>query len=135
MDDFEVLFSSKFTTEFECFPIDQQEKILSFAKTFQDNGLSDFSIYEGKVTPSWKGGTISDKNYQYALDNDLWHYHVGIPEYEKIHDKYKTSDWLLHFQWPNRGNEICLVDLYSHYTSGGEFYLPPETYLGYVEEE
>lgn len=122
-------FSDQFAKEFKQFQEDQQDKITDFIFTYQEHGLSDFSKYEGKITPSWKGDNISQEDYQFAVDNHLWHYHVGLPEYEQNHPKYKTSSDLLHFQWKFKGNEIAIVDLYRHYKLDGSFYLPPESNL------
>lgn len=123
-----VGFKQQFTAEFDRFPEDQQFKVLSFAQTFQAHGLSNLKPYEGKVAKSWSGNP-TQANYNYAFANDLWHYHIGHPTYTQIHSAYKTSDWVLHFQWINGGRHIDLVDLYSHYDSNGAFYLPGPSYL------
>lgn len=116
--------SSQFQTEFGNFPQDQQDKIIDFTDIYEVHGFSDFNLYEGKIAQSWSGPDMSKEDFDFAKDNDLWHYHIGIPNYTQVHGKYKTSDWVLHFQWPNMGNSIALVDLYSHYTRDGRFYLP-----------
>ena len=126
---FTVKFKEKFAQEFKNFPTDQQDKILDFIEIFQKFGLSDFTKYEGKISPSWAGLKITDTNYHYAKQNHLWHYHIGIPIYEQRHSKYKTSDVVLHFQWHKNSTEIHLVDIYQHYTKAGNFYLPPKDYL------
>ncbi|NMT51012.1 hypothetical protein, partial [Vibrio parahaemolyticus] len=91
--------SKAFAKDFENFPTKDQDKILDFLDIFEEYGLADFTKYEGKITPSWKGESISSEDYQYAKDNHLWHYHIGIPDFVERHDTYKTSDWVLHFQW------------------------------------
>lgn len=121
-----VDFLPKFQKEFANFPIEHQDKVLDFVQQFQVHGLSDFSIYEGKIAPSWVPGTAE---YYFAISNDLWHYHIGIPTYTQRHGRYKTSDMVLHFQWQNKGPHISLVDMYDHYTSDGRFYLPSGAYL------
>ena len=121
-------FKKQFAVEFNRFPKTQQDKITEFLESYSRVGLSDFSKYEGKISQSWSGNA-SQSDYDYAKGNHLWHYHIGLPTYySKIHQKYKTSDWVLHFQWVNNGSHIEIVDIYSHYKSGGEFYLPkPES--------
>jgi hypothetical protein len=119
----------QFAIEFERFPKDQQDKILDFTDIFEAEGLTDFSKYTGKITPSWAGDSTPAASKHYAFANDLWHYHIGIPHYASVHPKYMTSDWVLHFQWPNQGNHIDIVDVYSHYKSDGSFYLPPVSSL------
>lgn len=120
-----VGFSRQFAAEFVRFPPGQQLLVTGFIATFQSVGMSDFTRYEGKIAPSWSGIPPDHANAQYARQHSLWHYHIGHPDYARNHTKYATSDWLLHFQWANRGPHIDLVDLYSHYTSRGQFYLPP----------
>lgn len=90
--------------------------------------MSDFSIYEGKITPSWSGN-CSEEDKKFAQNKHLWHYHIGIPYYKKRHSKFKTSDYVLHFQWKYKGNHIAIADLCYHYKSDGSFYLPNEKYL------
>jgi hypothetical protein len=83
---FEVYYLPQFSKEFVNYPIDQQDKILGFVSTFQRCGLADFLKYDGKITPSWKGLDATEHLYHYARDNELWHYHIGIPRYRQVHD-------------------------------------------------
>lgn len=122
-------FNAKFASEFSNFPKDQQVSIASFLFTYEANGLHDLTKFEGKIAPSWSGVPESDYAHSYTRANNLWHYHIGIPVYESRHPKYKTSDMVLHFQWPNKGAHINLADVYFHYKSDGSFYLPPVEYL------
>lgn len=122
-------FKTKFSQEFSNFPEDQQNKILDFTEVYEIHGLSDFTMYEGKISPSWYGLVETDPAHAYAQLNHLWHYHIGIPTYTTRHGKYKTSDMVLHFQWPDRGTHIDIVDVYYHYKSDGSFYVPSIGYL------
>lgn len=122
-------FKSQFTKEFVRYPKDQQDKILEFTEIYEKHGLSDFSKYSGKIAPSWSGLDSSDPIYTYAKSNALWHYHIGIPKYQSNHSKFKTSDWVLHFQWIDKGQQIDLVDICYHYKVDGTFHLPDVTYL------
>lgn len=124
-----VRFNTKFAAEFANYPTPQQDAILTFAKNFQLHGLGDFNKFEGKVSPSWSGLSSSDPVYIYTVKNHLWHYHVGIPTYRTVHGKYKTSDVVLHFEWPSKGPLIHLVDTYDHLRADGTFYIPPPQYL------
>ncbi|EMQ4855843.1 hypothetical protein AAIB78_000677 [Morganella morganii] len=128
-------FSGLFAREFKNFPLDQQDKILDFVDVYENNGLSDFSCYEGKIACSWRGLDTTDAKYTYARQNELWHYHIGIPEFRSQNGKYKTSDWVLHFQWDRKNNTISLVDMYKHYTRDGIFYLPDPAYLAWSTEK
>ena len=123
-----VSFGARFAEEFPRFPTDQQDKILAFVEQFERHGLNDFAKFEGKIARSGADLDDDDPLKAFCENNNLWHYHIGIPEYEERHEKYKTSDWVLHFMWPEK-NHIVLVDIYSHYTSDGGFYLPSEGYL------
>ncbi len=119
-------FSATFSNEFPNFPQDQQDKILDFLDIYEAHGLADRSRYPGKITHSWNTLLPSHPNYNHAKQNDLWHYHIGLPSYTvRPHGRYKTSDWVLHFRWPHRGTHIDIVDLYTHNKSDGTFYLPP----------
>lgn len=124
-----VQFNEQFAVEFVNYPATQQNAVMTFAQTFQLHGLSDFTRYQGKISPSWAGLAQSDPNYNYTKSNALWHYHIGIPNYQVRHNKYMTSDVVLHFEWPNQGSEISLVDTYDHYRADGSFYIPPPQYL------
>jgi hypothetical protein len=129
---FTLSFGRKFATEFKNFPKDQQDKILDFWGLVSTHGLTHFSFFPGKISPSWCGLSSTDPRYSFTQDNSLWHYHIGIPSYRKNHDKYSTSDWVLHFQWVNYrngGTHINLIDVYQHYSSDGTFYIPHPSYL------
>lgn len=122
-----VDFKKRFAIEFARFPQDQQLAIADFILLYQQNGLhsSQWNKYPGKIAPSWKGLEVSHPNYAYARSNHLWHYHIGLPDYKQSpYGDYKTSDWLLHFQWANQGQHISLVDAYCHHTSDKTFYMP-----------
>ncbi|EMX1259838.1 MULTISPECIES: hypothetical protein [Klebsiella pneumoniae complex] len=126
---FTTSFGKLFAKEFGNFTESDQDKVLDFTEQFERCGLRDFSCYQGKISASWSNLDETDANYIYAKDNDLWHYHVGLPEYVQRHPKYYTSDWVVHFQWVERGNHIHLVDMCYHYTYDGQFYLPKPEYL------
>jgi hypothetical protein len=125
-------FSLQFAQDFARFPVPDQLKVTTFLTQFESFGLQSFSNYPGKIAPSWSGPATA-ANHAFARNNDLWHYHIGIPKLKPTqHGKYFTSDWLLHFQWPNwrtNGTSIHVVDLLPHTSSGGTFNLPKPTQL------
>ncbi|MFS7192754.1 MULTISPECIES: hypothetical protein [Serratia] len=125
--------SSVFAKQFDNLSTGDQDCILDFTDIFEAHGLSDFKKYVGKISPSWKGLNVEDAEqkltFDYAKSNDLWHYHVGLPVYVKKHDKYLTSDWVVHFQWKQGSNHIDIVDMCYHYTADGKFYIPKPEYL------
>ena len=126
-------FSLEFAINFARFPVADQLKINTFQTQFEGFGLGDFSKYPGKIAPSWSGLAPADPNYSFAYGNDLWHYHIGIPRFTpSISGRYFTSDWLLHFQWPNwrnSGPHIHIVDLLPHNGYSGAFNLPSTSAL------
>ena len=126
-------FSLEFATNFARFPVADQLKIAAFQTQFESYGFTQFSNYPGKISMSWGGLSPNDPVYTFTYGNDLWHYHIGIPKFQQsVSGKYFTSDWLLHFQWPNwknNGPHIHLVDLLPHNGSSGSFNLPLPTAL------
>lgn len=122
-------YSHRFAIEFENYTLDQQTAVLKFLDIFEQYGLKDFSVYQGKFSPSWKGLDPNSDKFKYAFKNKLWHYHIGLPEYTKSQFfEYHTSDWVLHFI-KFSDDYIVLVDLYQHYTIDGVFYIPSQDYL------
>lgn len=124
-----VKFKQRFAIEFQRFLPDQKQAIGQFLYTYQEHGLADQTKYQGRISPSWMNVPTNHPNHVYAKDNHLWHYHVGLPSYSGSGTWGQTSDWVLHFQWPDKGPVIQLVDLYTHHTSDKLFYLPSEAYL------
>ncbi|WP_439258476.1 hypothetical protein [Lonepinella sp. BR2271] len=113
-------------SEMDYYPEDQKLAITQFLEIYTYFGLQDFSKYKGKITQSWKPNTAG---YEYAKYYRLWHYHLGIPKYEKSrYHTYYTSDYVLHFIW-DKPNHITLVDVTPHYNAKGEFILPTKDYL------
>ena len=122
----------QFQAEFKNYPEDQRRVIVDFIAIYQQYGLSDFSKFKGKLTPSWKGVDSCSDNYQYAKANALWHYHIGIPTYQQsLYGDYFTSDWVLHFMWEHKDNHIVIVDVLFHYKADGTFHLPSPKYLDF----
>lgn len=128
-----VSYSIEFKKNLGGFPKPDQMKIALFVAQFQKDGLADHSKYPGKIAVSWGGLQPPDPRFTFTHGNDLWHYHIGIPTYIPARSQsYLTSDWLLHFQWPNwqkNGTHIHLVDLLQHDDSSGVFNLPRATAL------
>lgn len=123
-------FGKQFAVEFNNYPENQQDKILDFTDIYEENGLSDFSKFQGKISPSWRGIDKTNPIYDFTYSNSLWHYHVGLPDYIKSkYNSYLTSDMILHFQWKNNSNHIRVLDITWHYKRNGEFWLPNSDYL------
>ena len=51
---------------------------------------------------------------KFAQQHQLWHYHIGIPEYEKAKGVGNyTSDWVIHYQQLSP-SEVKLVEVGDH---------------------
>lgn len=125
---FQFVLAKQFAKEFQHYTEQQQDAVLAFLEVYEQYGLTDFSKYMGKIAPSWRG-SITAETSQYAYQNRLWHYHIGIPKYmQSQYYDYATSDWVLHFIWQDQ-RFIVLVDLCYHYKADGSFHLPSEKYL------
>ena len=123
-------FGKLFAVEFNNYPENQQDKILDFIDIYEENGLSDFSKFQGKISPSWLKIDKTTSIYDFTYSNSLWYYHIGLPDYIKSkYNNYLTSDMILHFQWKNNSNHIRILDITWHYKYSGEFWLPNLEYL------
>lgn len=120
-------YSKSFMACMPHFTSDEKAKVADFIVTYQDHGLKDFSLYPGKISRTGSGD-CTDEEREFALSHNLWHYHIGIPNYvQSPSGKYMTSRDVLHFQWFQDENRIRLVDMYRHYLYNGKFYVPAET--------
>lgn len=112
-----VELSDFFSTNFANFLREDQDKIARFIQHCQAHGLDD--RLPGKLKSSTNvPGTDPDyyAKVQYAKDNYLWHYHIGIPDYEQQNPfcKVSTSRYVLHFQRFPGNKVIRIVDLDDH---------------------
>lgn len=106
-----VFLSNFFFKNFCNFPKVDKEKIIKFIIHVENYGLTNL---EGKLKrsdeipnnhPNWL------EIITFVQEYNLWHYHIGIPEYI-YSDKGNTSKYLLHFL---RGeNYIKIVDMNDH---------------------
>lgn len=123
-------YGDLFKKEYQNFPEDQQDAIADFIYLYQQYGLDDLTRYPGMIARSWRNISTDHPNYQHAIRHDLWHYHIGLPEYKATGLYFSTSEWVLHFMWPNKGREITVVDVAAHkFDKRKPFYLPSENYL------
>jgi hypothetical protein len=111
-----VELSDFFSTNFANFPREDKIKIANFIQHCQTHGLNGLC---GKLKSSTDvPGTDQDFHVkvQYAKENYLWHYHIGIPDYEQRNpfSKVQTSRYVLHFQRFPGNKVIRIVDLDDH---------------------
>ncbi|OOF85719.1 hypothetical protein [Rodentibacter ratti] len=126
-----VLLGTLFKKEFKNFPELDRKLISKFIKHIYDFG---FENLEGANKSSdnvrWDDPYFI-KKVRYAIDNHLWHYHIGIKQYDTAKPYgQRTSEFVLHYQLLNNGEEIRIVD----YSSHPPFKLPSIAYLS-IETE
>lgn len=121
---FSVSFGEKFLQEFKCFPKADQKKIIQFVDYVRKHG---FVGLEGRNKSSINVLSTDPEflaKVSYAREHNLWHYHIGIPEYTPdtpFGDR--TSEWVLHYI--RTDDTIKIIELGSH----PPFKLPRQEYL------
>jgi len=119
-----VDFSQIFLNGFSNFPVNDIEKINEFVKHLSVHG---FENLPGRNKPSDNVPTDDHEfieKVKYAQDNNLHHYHIGIPHFDQSgeHGDW-TSEYILHYM--HLDSSIKIVDMGSH----PPFSLPAEEYL------
>ena len=108
-----VSFSAIFAKNLTNFPKADKQKIYNFTKHIEKQGFE-------KLPGKFKKSNDVDKNdpnfllkATFANENNLWHYHIGIPKYEECKGFGNfTSRYILHYT--HIGNEIKIVDMSDH---------------------
>lgn len=120
----DVRFSLKFKQHLKHFPKEDKLKIKAFIDYVRENGfdgLAGRNKSSDNIPPNdpyWK------EKVTFAQQHSLWHYHIGIPYYDKSKGfgDY-TSEYVLHYV---KGEDfIRIVDFSPH----PPFNLPLERYL------
>tara|TARA_B100001063_G_C16663066_1_gene502115 strand:+ start:23 stop:448 length:426 start_codon:yes stop_codon:yes gene_type:complete len=89
-------------------------KVAHFVSEYLQNGFTD--ALRGRNKPSWVVPTDDPQwlnKVRYARELNLYHYHIGIPVYEKSRHGDYTSEYVLHYQQLDI-KTIKLVDLDDH---------------------
>lgn len=120
-----VLLGKKFIDEFVNFPDKDQDAITAFIEHVFEFGLENL---EGKNKPSHDVDNDDPeylKKVRFAVEHNLWHYHIGIVSYDmsKVFGK-RTSEYVLHYSQMAKNN-IGVVDYGRH----PPFRLPSLNYL------
>ncbi|MCL1128077.1 hypothetical protein [Shewanella surugensis] len=114
-----------FLENFKYFPEADKNKITEFIEHYEDHGLVGLP---GRI----KNSDNVDPNdpeflskVKYAQEHKLWHYHLGIPNYDESNSFGDwTSEYLLHYQSVSL-YEIKIVDFDYH----PPFSFPESNYL------
>jgi hypothetical protein len=120
-----VSFGAIFLSSFKHFPKQDMALIQNFIEHYEEFG---FNGLPGRVKNS-DNVDYDDPMFltkvKYAQDNLLWHYHIGVPEYDKSngHGDW-TSEYVLHYQQID-SFVIKIVDLDRH----PPFRLPEDKYF------
>ena len=118
-----VTLATLFAKRFLNFPKQDQEKIRTFIEHVENYGLADL---QGRNKSSDNVPT-DNLNYlakvNYAQQHKLWHYHIGIPDYETASNGEQVSEYILYYQYFD--DEIKIVAMSYH----PPFELPTEDEL------
>lgn len=120
----DVYLGERFKSELKNYPKEDQNKIVDFLLHVKEKG---FSELVGRNKPSDDVPTDDPqwlKKVSYAQKYNLWHYHIGIPEYDTSGGigNY-TSKYILHYI---KGDGfIKIVDMTEH----PPFNLPSDSYV------
>lgn len=120
-----VIYSEQFRKEMVNYPDEDLRLIGRFVLHLNSYG---FEGLEGRNKPS-DNVPFNDPDYvaksEYAKEYNLWHYHIGIPHYDKSKPfGDRTSEYVLHYRKVD-STTIKIVDLSSH----PPFKLPSKLYL------
>lgn len=118
-----VIFGKLFNKEFQNYPLEDKRKIRLFVIHLREKG---FTGLEGRNKSSDEVPTDDPQwreKVAYAQQHNLWHYHIGIPNYQITDRGDKVSEYILHYI---RGeNTVKIVDFNRH----PPFRLPRSDYL------
>ncbi|MBR5675966.1 MAG: hypothetical protein IKX14_05990 [Neisseriaceae bacterium] len=93
---------------------DDKEKIRQFIQHVEQNGFEGLAGRNKSSDQVPKGTPNKSNKIKYAQEHNLWHYHIGIPEYIDDGKKKgdKTSQYLIHYI---KGDGLIkIVDFSSH---------------------
>lgn len=118
-----VFVGDAFKKDFQNFPNADKDKISEFIEYVQNNGLVGLTGRNKSSDDVPKDDPFWSNKVRYAQKYQLWHYHIGIPNYELSESGDFVSEYVLHYI---KGNDfIKIVDMNGH----PPFTLPTENYL------
>lgn len=107
-----VIFGDDFGQKFKHFPKADKVKIFEFASHIEQfgfvglQGRNKSSDNVPKNDPNWLA------KVRYAQEYHLWHYHIGIPDYQLSKNGDYTSEYVLHYR--RFDDKIIIVAMSSH---------------------
>ena len=114
-----------FNERYPNFSRSDKQIIFQFTTHLQEHGFFGLSGRNKPSTDVHRDDPYFLNKLNYAKDNNLWHYHIGIPYYDETNNHGDwTSEWVLHYQVIT-DTEIKIVDLGDH----PPFKLPKPEYL------
>jgi hypothetical protein len=118
-----VIFSSSFELEYDSISAEEQDKVDDFREHVQKYGLTGL-VGRNKKSDDIPTGNNQDALIKYVQDNKIWHYHIGLPEYNKSKGigRYVSDVILFYRRFPD---SIKIIKLASH----SPFKLPTEETL------
>ncbi len=120
-----VSYGEIFLKSFKHYPANDRAKIQEFIEHYECHGLQNLSGRIKKSSEVSNDDPLFASKVSFANENNLWHYHIGIPEYDDSKNSGDwTSEYLLHYQEISNF-EIKIVDFDTH----PPFNLPSVKYL------
>lgn len=125
-----VLISKQFKKEFKNYPDPDRLAISKFINHIFTYGFEKLEGLNKKSDDVKKDDPAFLSKVKYAQENNLWHYHIGIKQFDTSKPfGERTSEYVLHYQLLDGGKEVRIVD----YSSHPPFKLPGKIYLD-IEE-
>lgn len=120
-----VSFGEIFLQRFKNYPETDRKIIQDFIEHYEEHGFKGLPGRRKSSDDVDKDDRDFVRKVKYALDNKLYHYHIGIPEYDKTNARGDwTSEYIIHYQ-DISSYEIKILDYDRH----PPFYLPKKEYL------
>lgn len=119
-----VSLGEEFKKAFKNFPKQDRVKIYDFIGHVQNKGFEGLKGRNKSSDNVDKNDPYFKEKASYAIENKLYHYHIGIPHYKYSTKGDQTSEYVLHYILVS-DTEIRIVDMDNH----PPFRLPTQKYL------
>lgn len=124
MNHYKISYGTLFKKEFANFPVADQIAIATFVEHILAVGFEHLEGVNKRSDDVRKDDPYFAQKVKYAQEHHLWHYHIGIKQYDMSKPFGKrTSEYILHYQL--LGDTVRIVD----YSAHPPFKLPAEDYL------